>query len=111
MISAFRLGGIRRNKDDEDENDDEQRSEEERENERRKNRKGLRLATLIPAIGSVIAFILTEDMSLLMQLMDRWTLLMAIILIVQIILAAFARNKKKDDDEEDQNQGQQPAIA
>ena len=110
VLSAFRLGGIRRNKKGEDK-DDEQRTEEERENERRKNRKGLRLATLIPAIGSVIAFILTEDMNLPMVLIDRWTLLMVIILVVQVILAAFARNKKKDDDEEDQNQGQQPAIA
>ena len=44
---------------------------------------GMRLLTGVPAIGSIVAFILTEDMSLPMSLTDQWTLLMAAIAIIQ----------------------------
>lgn len=65
-------------------------------------RKGLiRLLSLIPAIAAIIIFILTEDMTLPMQLVDKWTLLMVVILIIQIIVAFFAK-KKKDEEEGDE---------
>ena len=65
-------------------------------------RKGLlRLAGIIPAVVSVITFILTEDMSLPMAMTDKWTLLMAIILIVDIVIAILARKTKKDADDDD----------
>ena len=65
-------------------------------------RKGLiRLLSLIPAIAAIIIFILTEDMTLPMQLVDKWTLLMVVILIIQIIVAIFAK-KKKDEEEGDE---------
>ena len=64
-------------------------------------RKGLaRIASLIPAIGAIIAFILTEDMSLPMIMVDRWTLLMVIILAIQVGVAIVARKKKDDSEEE-----------
>ena len=93
LLSAFRLGGIRR-----DEDGDESESSEDEET--RKNRRALRLATLVPAIGSVIAFILTEDMSLPMQLLDKWTPLMVAILVAQAVLTVLARNKDEEQDEQ-----------
>ena len=48
-----------------------------------KRRKWLRVASTITAVVSVIAFFLTEDITLAMVLVDRWTLLMAAFLIVQ----------------------------
>ncbi|MBQ6491666.1 MAG: hypothetical protein IJI88_05285, partial [Atopobiaceae bacterium] len=92
LLSAFRLGGIRR-----DEDGDESESSEDE--EQRKNRRALRLATLVPAIGSVIAFILTEDMSLPMLIIDRWSPLMVAILVAQVVLAVLARNKDEEQDE------------
>ena len=54
-----------------------------------------KLFGLIPGIGSVIAFILTEDISLPMQMVDKWTIPMALILAVQIGVAAFSRKRDK----------------
>ena len=93
LVSIFRLGGIRR-----DEDEDESESSEDE--GQRKNRRGLRLATLVPAVGSVVAFFLTEDITLAMALFDRWTLMMVLILVVQLVLAFFARNKKEGEDEQ-----------
>ena len=57
--------------------------------------------SLIPAIGAVIAFILTEDMRLDMVIIDRWTLLMAVIALVQIILAVFSKKSSKEEENEE----------
>ena len=65
-------------------------------------KKGLwRLASLIPALGAILAFILTEDMSLPMILVDRWTILMVIIGLVQILVAIFSKKKKEEVEEEE----------
>ena len=55
---------------------------------------------LIPAIVAIIAFFLTEDMSLPMEMTDKWTLLMVIIAVVQVIVMIIAKNKKEEDDED-----------
>ena len=60
---------------------------------------GWRISSLIPAIGAIIAFILTEDMSNPMVMVDKWTLLMVISLAIQVGVAILA--KKKEDDEDD----------
>lgn len=58
-----------------------------------------RLLSLIPAIGGVVAFFLTEDMSLPMAFVDSWTLLMVIIAVVQVVIAIMAMKDKEDDEE------------
>lgn len=63
-----------------------------------KRRKWLRVASTITAVVSVIAFFLTEDITLTMVLVDRWTLLMAAFLIVQVIFVLFGRKWKELDD-------------
>ena len=63
-----------------------------------KRRKWLRVASTITAVVSVIAFFLTEDITLAMVLGDRWTLLMAAFLIVQVIFVLFGRKWKELDD-------------
>ena len=68
-----------------------------------RNKKGFwRVASLIPAVAAVIAFVLTENMRLPMIMVDRWTLLMVIIAVVQLIVAVLC--KKKKESEEDENQ-------
>lgn len=65
-----------------------------------KRRKWLRVASTITAVVSVIAFFLTEDITLPMVLIDKWTLLMAAFLIVQVIFVLFGRKWKELDENE-----------
>ncbi len=92
IISAILLIGYFGKKNDEDENEGDEESET--------KRKGLaRLASIIPAVGALIAFILTEDMSNPMILTDRWTILMAVILLIQAVVAIRARKTEEENDE------------
>ncbi|MDL2324258.1 DUF11 domain-containing protein [Ruminococcaceae bacterium OttesenSCG-928-A16] len=67
---------------------------------------GLRLVAIILGVLSVIAFIITEDMRLPMQIVDHWTLLMCVIAVLQLLFIALNRhaqrryNQKLEDTEE-----------
>ena len=94
IISAVLLAGWfgKREEDDEEENEDE--NEETR-------RKGLvRLSSILPAAGAIVAFILTENMNNPMAFTDRWTILMAVILLIQGVVALLAKKESKEEDEE-----------
>ena len=68
-----------------------------------RNKKGFwRVASLIPAVAAVIAFVLTENMRLPMIMVDRWTLLMVIIAVVQLIVAVLCKKKKESEEDEDE---------
>ncbi len=62
----------------------------------------VRLAGLIPAFAAIIVFFLTEDMSLPMQMVDKWTIPMIIILVIEGIVALLAKKKTEEDDETDE---------
>lgn len=61
------------------------------------------LISLIPGIGAIVAFVLTQDMSQKMAFVDRWTLLMVIIAVVQIVIAALGMKNKPESDEDSEN--------
>ena len=65
-----------------------------------KKRGGWRLASLVPAILSVIAFLLTENMRNPMILVDRWTLLMVIIAVAQVLVMLLSKKKTEEDAQE-----------
>ena len=66
------------------------------------NKKGAwRVFSLIPAIGAIVAFILTENMGNSMVFTDRWTLLMVVIAVVQVIVAILAKKDKEKADEDE----------
>lgn len=68
--------------------------------ERIESRKGIfRLASMIPAVGAIAAFIITENMANPMVLTDRWTAMMIIILAVQAVIALLAAKKNNDNEE------------
>ena len=68
-----------------------------------RNKKGFwRVASLIPAVAAVIAFVLTENMRLPMIMVDRWTLLMVIIAVVQLIVAVLCKKRKEYEEDEDE---------
>ena len=68
-----------------------------------KNKKGLwRLISIIPALIAIIVFILTEDMTLPMIFVDKWTILHVVIALVQVVVMVLCK-KKKDENDEDEN--------
>jgi len=65
------------------------------------NRHGLlRTLTLVPAVGAVIVFFLTEDWTLPMRFVDIWTWLMAAILVVQIVLIVLVMRHSEHQKQE-----------
>ena len=96
----------RKRKDDEDEEVQYQAQYQDEDEEGRtiKRRRALRIASLIPAIGAIILFILTQDMSQPMVIFDWWSIVFAIIAGVNIILLIASHKKKEDDDEDDSYQ-------
>ncbi len=62
-----------------------------------------RVVSVIIAILSVIAFLVTEDMTLKMAMVDKWTIMMVVMAVVQVIVFVFGR-KWKDQDNENKNE-------
>jgi uncharacterized membrane protein len=60
-------------------------------------------------IVAVALFILTEDMSLPMRWMDRYTVWMAAMAIMQVVVTYFARKKYAEDEQDEQEQNAQQA--
>ena len=69
-----------------------------------KKKGGWRLASILPAVAAVIAFILTENMRLPMVLVDKWTLLMIVIALVQLLVAYFSRKETQEPEQPEQMQ-------
>ena len=76
---------------------------DEEDNEDKGKHKKSKVFGILPAVLSVILFIMTEDIRLPMVLIDKWTIPMVIILIISIILAYLTRNKKKEDNDEEED--------
>ena len=62
------------------------------------------LLGIVPAIVALVAFFVTEDMSLPMAMTDKWTLIMAVIALVQVALLLLGRNSAQDEDEQPREQ-------
>ena len=78
------------------------RREEEENDETYKMKKHVlvRLASVIPAVVAVIAFLITENMANPMVLIDNWTVMMAAILLIQVGVAILAKRTREDETEE-----------
>ena len=61
-----------------------------------KSKTAARFGTLVPALGAIITFFLTENMNSKMIFSDKYTLLMAAIALVGIAVSAFAISEKKN---------------
>ena len=73
-------------------------------------RKGLiRILSILPAVVSVIFFILTEDMRNPMIFVDKWTLWMLVFAAANAALLIFAKKTRKDDDDNKQKPGYEMA--
>ena len=58
---------------------------------------------MVATVIAIILFILTEDMSLPMIFIDKWTLWHIVITVASIILAIFSRKKYEDEEEDEQD--------
>ena len=76
------------------------KEEEEDETIETKHRLVSRLVSLVPALGAIITFIITENMANPMVLTDQWTRLMAAFLMVQAVIVIIAEKDKKEEKEE-----------
>ncbi|MFQ7148088.1 MAG: MucBP domain-containing protein [Clostridium sp.] len=92
------LSKLKKEEDEEEDKTAAMRNGNNKQSERYKRRKWLRAVSTVTAVVSVIVFFLTEDMSLAMVLIDKWTLLMAAFLIIQIIFVLFGRKWKELDE-------------
>ena len=60
-----------------------------------------KITSILVGIISIIAFILTEDMSLPMVYTDKWTLLMILLLIIEIVNIFIIRQQSKGEENDD----------
>ena len=68
--------------------------------EKRRNRKLFIIAAAICAIAGLVLFIITQDVSLPIVLLDFWTIFNLIIFVVEVICVSMAFRKKKEEYEE-----------
>ena len=73
-----------------------------KEDEKVNNKVIVRIATIIISIISLIIFIFTEDITLPMVLVDKWTIVMILILIAQLVLTIASKHKVEDEDENEE---------
>ena len=103
-----------RRKEEEDEEDEEQtayKAESDDEDENDDRSKKMLIAKIVGAIAGIaapIVFMVTEDMSLPMALVDKWTVLMVVLLAVQIVAAALNKRASRLDDDDEEG-AEQPA--
>jgi preprotein translocase subunit SecG len=103
VICILLLISLFKRKKDEEEDEKKQTSEEDDEDEKRKKQRVLvKVLGIVPAVASVIAFILTENMKNPMRWVDRWTILMIILLVIEILMACFSSKKEKVEKEEEE---------
>ena len=95
-----------RKKEEDDEDEDEQNKpktdDEDEDDNRGKKMLASKIAGAVAGVAAPIVFILTEDMSLPMQMFDKWTLLMAVILAAQVVAAIFNKKASELDDDEEE---------
>ena len=90
---------MKKREDEEEQNADYAASGDEE--ERKLKKKGLwRIISIAWAILMLIVFFLTEDMSLPMIWVDKWTILMVVMTIIQAGIMFMSRKKYEDEDED-----------
>ena len=81
--------------------EDEQTGEQEPDEVYKRKRLG-RVLSVVPAVGAIVLFVLTQDLTQPMAIFDSWSLVFGIIGIVNIVLAIVTRKTTKDGDDEQQ---------
>ena len=95
------------------ENDDDETcyAEEENNEIEIKRRRALRLTSLVPAIGSTVLLLLTQDFTQPMAIFDAWSLVFAIIALINIVLIIVSCKREEDDNSDDRQKTYAGAAA
>jgi heme/copper-type cytochrome/quinol oxidase subunit 2 len=101
VLMLIRAAMLRRRKDDRDDGGDWYHDDDEEEKRRKARPIWLALTVLFAVVG-VLFFALTEDMTLLMVLVDQWTIVNAIILLIEIISVRMIFRTRREDEEQEQ---------
>ena len=103
IMLIFALGRNRKEGDDEETAAAKTANGEEAEEDQILKRKRIaRILSIIPAVGSIVLFVLTQDLTQPMAIFDNWSIVFGIIGIINIVLAIATKTTKNDDDEEQQ---------
>ena len=94
LIAIFLIFVKKQKEDDEEEYTDEEKDDI-------RIMRLFKIMSLIFGVLSIIIFIFTEDMSLPMVLVDKWTLLMILLLIIEIVNIFIIRRKSKGEESDD----------
>ena len=84
-----------------EEDDDEDSMYKEEDDNRDKKMLASKIAGALAGVAAPITFFLTEDMSNVPTLVDKWTVLMAAMLAVQVVAAVFNKKASELPDEEE----------
>lgn len=104
MLIFYFIGKKNENEEEDDERIQQFREDEE-ETEEELKRKGIfRLLSIIPAVVSVIFFILTKDMRNPMIFVDKWTLWMVVFALANVALTLLSKKKRKEEDDDNNKQ-------
>ena len=60
-----------------------------------------KIAGAVAGVAAPVTFLLTEDLSNVMALTDKWTVLMLVMLAAQIVTAVLNKKASELDDEEE----------
>ena len=104
IVALFRKKEEEDEEDEEDQNKPKTDEEEEEDDNRGKKMLAAKIAGAVAGVVAPIVFFLTEDMSLPMQMIDKWTLLMVVFLAAQIVAAVFNKKASELDDEEEEEE-------
>ena len=92
IITAIRTFGFKK-QDDDTENQEQTEEEKQQKNQRF----GGTIMVIVAGIAGIVLFFFTENTKYLMVLIDKWTIVNAIILIVGIVSYVFAFRRKRDE--------------
>lgn len=106
IIAAITVIFSRKKKDEKEETRDEEKHE--RKTNHNTFLKGLGVIT---AIVSVIAFVLTENMSHLMQLTDNWTMVMILLLALEALLGIVLKETTNEEEEQAEQSTSETKLA
>ena len=103
VIFLFKVKKKKRDEENEEKVKAASANEEDEEDEEEKPKRlfGYKLLNAVLAVVAVIVFLLTQDITLPMILVDFWTIIHFIIVVLQIVVMIFGKNKKDDKDEDE----------
>ena len=95
---------LSKHSEDEEDEDDDQVVESEEDDKKSTRHRRWKVIAGIDAIASVVVFILTENITNQMVLVDKWTILMVAFALIAVVSTYFGRKWHEDEEDEDSSE-------